>query len=322
MSSAGVAGVLCARRRAGRWRLPISAGMVREADLAINWFRGKKEGEPQEYTIDDLIVLERYEEAETRLHARLKANPNDLHSHLKLAEVCSGLRRFEKAVDEYVYVAEEYAQDGFYDKGIALLSKAMKLAPLDQSLRFKVEKLQREKSMENVRALALEGLRQAGGTQADTSALELKRLWHNLATSTLVQRLAVASEQLKRLFSAMQLVRYEPQTVVVREGSREACLLLIVSGVVEADIEAGKRTMTVRSFTSGDMVGEAVLLEHGAWPADYRATEQVTVLKLTREGLEQCLVGNPDPRGLLETLREQHNDRDVLATVQRLRSNA
>jgi hypothetical protein len=299
----------------------ISAVIVREADLAINWFRGKKEQEPQDYTIDDLIVLERYEEAEARLRARLKENPNDLHTHLKLAEVCSELRQFEKAVDEYVYVAEEYAQDGFHEKGIALLSKAMRLAPLDQSLRFKVEKLQREKSMEHVRSLALEGLRQAGGTQAGTSALELKRLWHNLATSTLVQRLAGTGEQLKRLFSTMQLVRYEPGAVVVREGSRDAFLLLIVIGVVEAAAEAGGRIMTVRSFTSGDMVGEGVLLERGAWPADYRAAEQVTALKLTREGLEQCLVGNSDPRGFLETLREQHNDREILATVRRLRSN-
>jgi hypothetical protein len=290
--------------------------------LAINWFRGKKQQEPQDYTIDDLIVLERYDEAEGRLRARLKENPNDLHSHLKLAEVCSELRQFETAVDEFVYVAEEYAQDGFHDKGIALLSKAMKLAPLDQSLRFKVDKLQREKSMEHLRSLALEGLRQAGGTQAGTSALELKRLWHNLATSTLVQHLAGTGEQLKRLFAAMQLMRFEPDTVVVREGSRDAFILLIVLGVVDAAAETGGRVMTLRSFTSGDIVGEGVLLERAAWPADYRAAEAVTALKLTREGLEKCLVGNSDPRGFLETLRGQHNDRDVLATVRRLRTGS
>jgi CRP-like cAMP-binding protein len=290
--------------------------------LAINWFRGKKEQEPQDYTIDDLIVLERYEEAEGRLRAKLKENPNDLHSHLKLAEVCTELRQFEKAVDEYVFVAEEYAQDGFHEKGVALLSRAMKLAPLDQSLRFKVEKLQREKGMEHVRSLALEGLRQAGGLQAGTSALELKRLWHNLATSAVVQRLAGQGEQLKRLFSTMALVRFEPQTVLVREGSQDAFLLLIVIGVVEAAAEAGGRIMTLRSFTSGDIMGEGVLLERGAWPADYTAAEPVTALKLTREGLEKCLMGNPDPRGFLETLREQHNDRDVLATVRRLRASS
>ena len=51
---------------------------------------------------------------------------------------------FDKAVDEFGFVAEEYAQDGFHDKGIALLSKAQKLAPLDQSIRFKIERIQRD----------------------------------------------------------------------------------------------------------------------------------------------------------------------------------
>jgi len=291
--------------------------------LAINWFRGGKkqqqQQEPQEYTIDDLIVLERYEEAEAKLLAKLKAQ-DDLHAHLKLAEVYTQLKRYEKAADEFNYVAEEYASDGFYDKGIALLAKAMKLAPLDQTLRFKVEKFQREKSMEQVRALALEGLRQAGGQRAGTSALELQRLWHNLATSTLVQHLP--GEQVKRLFSSMQLVHLDAMGGVAEEGSRESFLLLIVRGVLEAYVLLEGRETTLRSFTSGDIVGEAALLERSAWPAHYRVAEPAIALRLTREGLEQTLVGNPDPRGFLEALREQHNDRDVAAALRRLRASA
>jgi hypothetical protein len=38
--------------------------------------------------------------------------------------------------------------------------------------------------------------------------------------------------------------------------------------------------------------------------------------------VESCLVGNADPRGFLETLREQHNDREVAAMVRRLRSGS
>jgi tetratricopeptide (TPR) repeat protein len=281
-----------------------------------SWFGGGTKQATQEYTIDDLVVLERYDEAGERLRARLKDNPNDLHSHLKLAEVHTHLRQFEKAVDDYVFVAEEYAQDGFHDKGIALLSKAMKLAPLDSSLRLRTEKLQRGKSMEQVRTLALEGLREAGGAQAG-NALELTRLWHHLAASSVIQKLP--GESLKRLLSAMELLRVEPGTAIAQEGSQEAFLLLIVQGVVDTAGKVAGQEMAVRSFSSGDVLGEAALLERGAWPAEYRTAEAVTALKLTREGLERCLVGNPDPRGFLETLREQHNDRDVAATLRRLR---
>ncbi|HEY8020606.1 MAG TPA: cyclic nucleotide-binding domain-containing protein [Thermoanaerobaculia bacterium] len=283
------------------------------------WFGGNRQA-AQAYTIDDLIVLERYEEAEDRLRAKLKANPQDLHSHLKLAEVYTQLSQFAKAIDEFGFVADEYAGDGFYDKGLALLSKAAKLAPLDATLRSRMDRLQREKALEHTRTLALEGLRQAGGQQAGTSALELGRLWHNLVESSLVQHLP--GEQLKRLFATMKLLHLkEAGAMLAEEGSEAPFLLLLVRGVLEAEIAApGGKPMGIRSFTSGDIVGEGVLLERTPWPANYRVSEPITALQLTREGLEQSLVGNPDPRGFLEALREQHNDRSVAAMVRRLRT--
>ncbi len=290
-----------------------------------SWFGGgANKATPQEYTIDDLVVLERYEEAGDRLRAKLKTNPEDLHTHLKLAEVYTHLKQHEKAVDEYGFVAEEYASDGFYDKGIALLSKAMKLAPLDTSMRFKIDRMQREKSMEHIRAQALEGLRAAGGQKAGTSALQLGRLWHNLVGSSLVEHLS--GDQLKRLFSNMELVELTTGTLLAREGSQEAFLLLLVQGLIEVSVPIGTsagtggRTTVLRSFTSGQIVGESALLERGSWPADYKVTEPLLALKLTREGLEKSLVGNSDPRAFLESLREQHNDRDVAASLRRLRT--
>jgi tetratricopeptide (TPR) repeat protein len=289
--------------------------------VAIKWFGGgRKPPEPQEHSIDDLIVLERYEEAGERLRVRLKDSPNDLHSHLKLAEVYTQLRQFERAVDEYGFVAEEYAQDGFYDKGIALLSRAMKLAPLDSSLAARIDKFQRDKDMEHVRTLALEGLQKAAkaaGIEAGALMLEMRRLWSYLTVSSLVQHLP--GEQLKRLFSAMEMIRLDAGAVLAKEGSQEAFLVLIVTGVVEAAMEGGGRAVAVRSFSTGDVLGEAAFLERSAWPASYRVAEPLVALKLSRAGLEQALTGNPDPRGFLETLREQHNDRDVATSVRRLR---
>jgi len=272
----------------------------------------------KEYTIDDLIVLERYEEAADRLREKLKANPQDLHSHLKLAEVYTELRQLDRAVDEYAFVADEYAQDGFYDKGIALLSRASKLAPNDASLRERIDGQQREKSMDHVRVLAIEGLRQAGGQVEGTSALELQRLWHNLAPSPLVQ--VMPGEQLKRLFGAMQLHRLEAGTVIAQERSQEPFLLLIARGTVTAKMSLATGAVTlVRELGPGDVMGEAALLERGAWPADYQVGEAATVLQLTRAGLEKCLVGQTDPRGFLELLRGQHLDREVAVAVKVLR---
>jgi hypothetical protein len=285
-----------------------------------SWFQGVRARSGQQaYTIDDLIVLERYDEAADRLRAKLKDNPQDLHSHLKLAEVYTELRQIDRAVVEFSFVADEYAQDGFYEKGIALLSKAIKLAPGDSSLSLKLEDLQNEKNMEHVRGLAIEGLRQAGGDDG-TSALELQRLWHNLAPSSLVQHLP--GEQLRRLFSNMKLVHYADSATVVVEGSREPRLLLLVRGIVDAlSAERGGQRDLLRSFTCGDILGEGALLELIPWPALYVARETVTALELGRAGLEKCLTGNPDPRIFIEMLREQRNDRAVAASVQSLRGD-
>jgi len=146
------------------------------------WFGGGRSKTPQqEYTVDDLIVLERYEEAAGRLRDKLKANSQDLHSHLKLAEVCTHLRQIDRAVEEYAFVADEYALDGFYDKGIALLLRASKLAPGDASLRQRIEDQQREKSLDHVRVLAIEGLRQAGGHGLLVAKIERAEAIKNLA---------------------------------------------------------------------------------------------------------------------------------------------
>lgn len=289
--------------------------MVRKA-----WFRGGGSGAADEMSVEDLIILERYDEAELQLKGKLKANSADLHSHMKLAEVYGAQKLYTKAVEEFIYVAEEYAQDGFYDKGIALLAKASRLAPLDPSLQRKIESLQRAKSLEQSRIVAVEGLRQgrgAGDAETSTSALELQRLWHQVAKSSLVAR--ISDEQLRRMFAVMRLTRFDADSLLVERGSDRAEMYLVVQGMVEAVVEQPDgRLAVLRTFGSGDMIGEGALLEHRPWPATYRVSDAASLLVLDRAGFEQVLVGNPDPRALVDALREQHNDRDVLLIVSRL----
>src|SRR6202043_3232666 len=111
--------------------------------------------------------------------------------------------------------------------------------------------------------------RQSGGQAEGTSVLELQRLWHGLARSPLVQ--TMPGELLWRLFASMQLHRLEAGTVVAHEGSQEPFLLLIARGTVETTVQVAEGAATpVRELGPGDVMGEAALLERGAWPADYR----------------------------------------------------
>ena len=51
-------------------------------------------------------------------------------THLKLADVHVGLRNVQKAVEEYLWVADRYSADGFHDRAIAVLIKARRLNPM------------------------------------------------------------------------------------------------------------------------------------------------------------------------------------------------
>ena len=282
-------------------------------------FGGEREAPPDETsTIEDLIVLERYEEAVGRLKTRLRENPEDLHGHLRLAEAYAGLQELGSAVDEYVFVAEAYAQDGFYDRGLALLTKAKRFAPMDRALDEKIEMLRLAKDSERSRSLALEGLRE-GRTAGATAALWVERHWHKVAPSQLVRNLP--PELLKRLFSVMELVSLQQGARIAEPGSPEGRLLFLLDGVVRARVPGREEDgVTIRDFGPGDVIGESVLLERRPWPAEYVVAEAGKALALSREGLEKTLVGNPDPRGFLTTLRAQHHDREVAASRDRMTS--
>ncbi len=283
---------------------------------------GKGSAEPatSQLTIEDLVVLERYEEAIERLEAKTKDSPNDLHSHLRLAEVYAQVGKGAKALDAFLYVADMYTDDGFYDKALAQLSKVSRLAPADDTVRAKIERIQRLKALEHSRVLAIEGLVQAQREQdplTRTSPVEVERIWQGLASTSVVERLS--GDQLKRLFAGCELWTAEANTEIAQRGSREEFLLILITGAAEAVLstESGQ-SYQLRTFAPGDIFGEGALLQHKSWPARYRVTERSKFVRVGSLGLERALTGNPDPRALLDALRSQRSDEAVAVAVAKI----
>lgn len=277
-------------------------------------------GTAQEVSIEDLIVLERYDEAIGRLEARVRDFPNDLHAHLRLGEVLAQVGKGGRALDQFLYVADMYSDDGFYDKALALLTKITRLAPGDDSVRLKTAHIQKLKQLEQSRARVVEGLIEAQKGQSPlsrTSPVEIERIWETLAGTSILKRFS--SEHLRRLFAGCEIGQVERGAVIARAGSLEPFLLIVVSGSIEArrELEPG-RSYQLRTFFAGDVFGEQSLLEHKPWQADYSALERTRFMRVNKEGLERTMVGNPDPRGMLEAMRAQHCDRDVAEAADRV----
>ena len=281
--------------------------------------KAPSEENKKELTIEDLITLERYDEALSMLKEKVKLQPKDLYSHLKIAEVYVSLKEVGKAIDSYVYVADTMADDGFFDKGIALLAKASKLAPGNDVIPRRVDRLRRLKRLEKRRSFAIEGLKQNKSTDfrsAANSALEVEMLWNKIARSHLMTRLE--PEQITKLFSVMEMSKIEEGSVLVKKGQQMQVIFLVVDGAIEAGAEINGRYFDIRSFTTGDLIGEAALLERRSWAATYKVIESGTVFVLNREGLEVAMQGHPDPRGFISVLRLQNHDREVIANMQKL----
>lgn len=292
----------------------------------LNKIFGKKKKpiqpeEGKELTVDDLITLERYDEALEMLKTRVKYAPKDLHAYLRMADVYVGIKDVTKALDSYMYVADMMASDGFFDKGIALLSKAGKLAPGNDLIPKRINRLRTMKQLEKRRAYAIAGLKQNKTTDfasAANSALEVEMLWNKIAKSHLVTDLE--QDHMQKLFSVMEMVKIDQDTVLAQEGQNMPVIFLVVDGVIQASAEAGGQRFDIRTFTTGDLLGDSALLEQKPWPATYTVTEAGTVFTLDRKGFEATMLGHPDPRAYISVLRQQHHDRDVAANVYQLRS--
>ena len=281
--------------------------------------QAKSPEDEKELTIDDLITLERYEEAEAKLKSHLKLMPKDLHGHLRLAEVYVARKNVEKAILEYVFVADSHADDGFFDKAVAVASRALKINPGDGTLPRRIEKYKSLKRLEKRRQYAINGLlanKTTGVQTAGNSKLQMELLWNKIAKSHIVAQLDGAN--IEKLFAVMDMVKTKEGQVLADAGSSVPAMFLVVDGVIEALALVNGTPTNIRSFTTGDLIGDSALLERKVWPAEYKVSQPGTLFRLNRQGLETVMAGNADPVAFLSVLRQQHLDRDVAVSIQRL----
>ena len=108
-------------------------------------------------------------------------------------------------------------------------------------------------------------------------------------------------------------------TILAERGSKIEQLFIFAGGEAEALVDLGDgRPMQLHTYAVGDIIGDRSLFEHQPWPATYRVTEEGRLFRLDPAGLQRALLGNPDPRALIDALRARRSDHDVAAAVRKL----
>ena len=283
------------------------------------WLRRQPaKSKPEEFDADDLMTVGRFDEAEEQLKKFLKKKPYDLRSRQKLAELYKRTNRLNEAAAEYMEIADQYAKEGFHDKALALLAQVSKLTRMADKVWPKVERLRRAKQLEQHRPAIMEALvgRRSVSSGSTAASIQFDRLWTIIARTHLVDQLD--AEQLKQLFQAFQIVNLEPKAEIARRGQKIEAMFFLASGKVEVSVTLpGGSSPVLRALEPGSLFGDQALFERKPWLASYRTSEKSLLLKLDRQGLESALLGNPDPRGLIDALRAQGLDNEVADAVRR-----
>ena len=260
---------------------------------------------------------ERWEEAEKALNERLKKQSNDTATIRKLADLYSKTGRAEEAIAEYRRASDHMARDGFHDRAIATLAKAAKVSPGNAEIAARIEQLRSLKTAELKGRDAVDGLR---GQERDkaTRWIQMRQHWRRIKASGFVQMLDEA--QIPLLFDALEGQRFPADGPIVRQGDSNESLYIITSGEVRVLYRhsTAAKPSVLRTYGAGDILGDQALFEHKAWRASYEAVSESVLLQLTREGLEKALQGNADPRQLINALRSQRRDSQVLELIQKI----
>ncbi len=291
--------------------------MVRFKD----WLPTKKAAPAENLTVDELMALDRHDEAKQELLARLKDHPNDLHARLKLGDAYRHLGQADACQQEYLFVAAAYSDDGFYDKARAVLTKVSRFFPGQISVEGQMRALQRAKNLQYTRDQARAGFLSQSPLEG-TRAIEFERLWETISHSDLVDR--ITSHDFALLFEKANVRRVKPGDVVAEPptggAKQRPVAFIVVSGGLEARaLDANGHEIVLRVFGPGEIVGATVLFGDSTWPARYCSAGETTLLELDQQGAASLVGEGRKPRELLTALRDGTNDQIVWRAVAHLR---
>ena len=261
-------------------------------------------------SIDDLLIQGRFARARQLLEQKVALNDEDHYSRIKLAELLAHRRQNVDAVHQYLRAAKVLSDDGFFDKGLALLKTARKLSPKDTNIELLEDQILRAKELDAAAWSVRKGAGEDGKSRLAAS-IELEAMWRRMSDSDFVQSLGPG--ELELLMEAMDLVPVGAGSYLVRQGADRRELYLVASGLLQARLDPDGRDFLLRNFGPGSIIGESVLFEQENWPATYRAAQNSQLLRLDISGAKKALEKSKSKRRLVDALSSQHNDQQVLA---------
>lgn len=128
---------------------------------------------------------------------------------------------------------------------------------------------------------------------AQERSVQMPSMREELASAAIFH--VLSEEEIDVLASHSTYHTFYPEEVIMRQGEGDSSILIITSGVVQiAKSDERGNKIEVARLGSGDILGEMSLLTGERRSATVTALGQVTLIQVTKEGLEPLLKQNPD----------------------------
>jgi cAMP-dependent protein kinase regulator len=221
-------------------------------------------------------------------------------------------------------LAEEFANDGFIPKAIAVLKKVQRLDPMRMGVEDKLADLiqKRTGSIPSVTQAAatqpvapVEEPHEAGEEMEIDVGLSMSEQPEVDAPIPAGEGAPVHSplfsdfsrDELLAVIKGLNLLTYEPGEIIMTEGEPGTSLYVLTTGVVRAYvINTFGSNVQVRTMEEGEFFGEISLVAGSPRTATITAAASCELLELDRKALDE--ISKDHPR-VMEIVKEFHDQR-------------
>jgi len=234
-----------------------------------------------------------------------KAEPLDVRTHVKLAELREKTGDTEGAVKDYLVIAHAYAEQGFIVQAIAINKIILRLDSSQTEVKDRLKELSDERGDD----WAISTISAANHvTATDISKKDHAKL--SFERTPLLSGLA--GEELEAFMDSLQLQAVAADDYIYKEGDHGSYLYLIGMGSVRLEIQDTQGRKRVFSVLSeGDFFGEHAFMARVSHSDAAIAESDCSVLMMDRDTFDQWVEKYPSIQSTVEDFYRQR----VLARV-------
>jgi len=233
-----------------------------------------------------------------------KAEPKDLRTYVKLAELREKTGDEQGAIKDYVMIAKEYAEQGFVVQAIAINKIILRLDPKRTEIKDRLKSLSSERGDDwAISTISPQNQKSMDITASDRAKLSFER-------TPLLS--ALSGDELESFMDSLQLKNFSADDHIYNEGDEGDCLYIIGMGAVRLEMRVNSERRRVFSrLSEGDFFGERAFMSRSKHSDVAVAEGEVSVLVIERKTFDAWVKKHPKIRDTVESFYRQR----VLARV-------